>query len=74
MSSAEKAYGALKGLILMNERFDALDGKIKGLSDDLASLARSHSDLGQRVAQMEGYLRGRSDQAATQAANLRIEE
>lgn len=72
-SGAEKAYGLLKSVLLMNERFDSLDGKIGDLSQDLSALAHSHADLGQRVAQIEGYMRGRADQAAAQASVPRIE-
>lgn len=58
MSSAEKAYGAIKNIILMNERFDAIQAELRGLSTELADLARSHSDLGQRVSRIEGFIDG----------------
>lgn len=70
MSGTEKAFGLLKTWMLVNERFDAIDGKLKDLSGDLTALGRSHADLGQRVAVIEGYIRGRADQAAMQAPRI----
>ncbi len=58
MSGTEKAFGLLKTWMLVNERFDALDGKLKNLGSDVAALARSHADLGQRVARIEGMIEG----------------
>lgn len=70
MSGAEKAFGLLKTVLLVNERFDAVDDKLKDLSGDLATLGRSHAELGQRVAVIEGYLRGRADQAAARTPRI----
>lgn len=70
MSGTEKAFGLLKTVLLVNERFDAIDGKLKDLGGDLAALGRSHAELGQRVAVMEGYIRGRADQAAMQTPRI----
>lgn len=67
MSSAEKAFGVIKSVVLIHERFDGLDEKVKMLALDLADLSRSHAELAQKVATLDGYLRGRADQAATQA-------
>ncbi len=67
MSSAEKAFSVIKTAMLMQERFEALDRKTNRLADDLADLAKEQAKLAERVAVMEGYLRGRADQAATQA-------
>ena len=67
MSGTEKAYGVIKGFLLMNERFDALEERVKSNARELADLSKSHSELAQRVAAIEGYVRGRSDQAAAQA-------
>lgn len=58
MSGTEKAFGLLKTWMLVNERFDALDGKLKDLGSDVAALARSHADLAQRVARIEGMIEG----------------
>ena len=52
--------------MLMHERFDGLDRRINRLDGDLTDLSRSHAELAQRVAKIEGYIRGRSDQAAAQ--------
>ena len=57
MSTFEKGYGLLKSLMLMRERFDGLERRIATVSDDLSALARSHARLGERVADIEGYLR-----------------
>lgn len=57
MSTFEKGYGVLKSLMLMGERFDGLDRRIATVSTDLASLAQSHARIGERVADIEGYLR-----------------
>ena len=67
MSSTEKIFGVVKSVMLMHERFDGLDRKINRLDGDLTDLSRSHAELAQRVAKIEGYIRGRSDQAAAQA-------
>ncbi len=57
MSTFDRAYGALKAVMLTNERFDRIASELKALSNDLGKLASSHADLGQRVADIEGYLR-----------------
>ena len=67
MSSTEKIFGVVKSVMLMHERFDGLDRRINRLDGDLTDLSRSHAELAQRVAKIEGYIRGRSDQAAAQA-------
>jgi hypothetical protein len=67
MSAFDRIYSGLKAVMLMDERFDRIDSELRGLSQDFSGLAASHADLAQRVAAIEGYIRGRSDQAATQA-------
>jgi hypothetical protein len=67
VSGTEKAFGIVKSIMLMHERFDGLDKRINRLEGDLTDLSRSHVELAQRVAVIEGYIRGRSDQAAAQA-------
>jgi predicted methyltransferase len=66
MSNTEKVFGAVKAIMLMQERFDGIDKKILRLEDDLSDVGKSHSELAQRVAVIEGYIRGRADQAAMQ--------
>ena len=66
MKGTEKAFGIVKSIILMHERFDALDERIKRVDNDLTDLSRSHADLAQEVAELRGYFRGRTDQAAIQ--------
>ncbi len=58
MSSTEKVFGIVKSVILMHERFDGLDERIRRLDGDLTNLSRSHSDLAQRVARIEGVMEG----------------
>lgn len=58
MSSAERVLGVVKSVMLMQERFDGLDERIKRLDGDLTKLSRSHSDLAQRVARIEGVMEG----------------
>ena len=58
MSSTEKILGIVKSVMLMHERFDGLDDRIKRLDGDLTNLSRSHSDLAQRVARIEGVMEG----------------
>ena len=57
MSAGEKAFGLFKTIMLVTERFDALDEKMKAIGSDQSALARSHADLSLRVAEIEGYLR-----------------
>ena len=58
MSSAEKAIGIIKAVFTFQEKIDALDHDIGALSDRLTRLAESHVALRDRVAQIEGYLKG----------------
>lgn len=58
MSSTEKIFGVVKSVMLMHERFDGLDERIKRLDGDLTNLSRSHSDLAQRLARIEGVMEG----------------
>lgn len=67
MSGTEKAFGVIKGFLLMNERFDALEERFRSNAREMAELSKSHAELAQRVAVIEGYIRGRADQAAAQA-------
>ena len=57
MSAFDRVYGGLKTMMLMEERFTRIDARLSGLGDEVAALARSHAELGQRVADIEGYLR-----------------
>ena len=70
MSSTEKAFGILKSVILMHERFDGLDDRIKRLDGDLTNLSRSHSDLAQRVARIEGVMEGYARASAPRKLKL----
>jgi predicted methyltransferase len=54
MSGTEKVFGAVKAIMLMQERFDGIDQKILRQEDDLTALSRSHAELAQRVSSIEG--------------------
>lgn len=58
MSGVDRAYGLIKSVMLMGERFDAIDRTIEALSGDLSDLGKSHSELAQRVARIEGVMEG----------------
>lgn len=58
MSTADRVYSGLKAIMLMNERFDRVDERIKELGTDLVSLSGSHAELAQRVARIEGVMEG----------------
>ena len=73
MSAAEKAFGIIKSVVTFQERFDSLEGNLAELGARVAKLADSHSALRDRVSAIEGYLRGRADQAAYQSSLPRIE-
>jgi hypothetical protein len=68
MSSFDRVYSGLKAVMMMNERFDRIDGQLSALGDDLELLSASHVDLAHRVATIEGYWRGRADEAARTAS------
>jgi hypothetical protein len=66
MSTVDRIYKGLKAVMLMDERFDRIDGQLRGLGEDFGKLAASHAELAQKVAALDGYMRGRADQAAIQ--------
>jgi hypothetical protein len=70
VSSTEKVFGIVKSVILMHERFDGLDDRIKRLDGDLTDLSRSHSDLAQRVARIEGVMEGYARASTPQKLKL----
>ena len=72
MSAAEKAFGIIKSVITFQERFDSLEVGLSELGRRVAKLAESHAALRDRVSTIEGYLRGRADQAAAQSNRPRI--
>ncbi|MBW8785848.1 MAG: hypothetical protein JF593_14650 [Novosphingobium sp.] len=63
MSSFDRIYSGLKAVMLMNDRFDRVDKELSALGDDLELLSRSHVELAQRVASIEGFLHGRASRA-----------
>ena len=65
MSASEKVFGALKTVLTLKEQLDSLGKDLSNLNAGLARLAEAHGDLRDRVSTIEGYLRGRSESAAT---------
>lgn len=57
MSAFDRAYSAIKTVMLSNERFDRVEGELKELNGDISALAGSHADLAEKVAEIEGYLK-----------------
>ena len=58
MSAAEKAVGVVKSVLLFREMLDGIKGELLDLRSDLTALSRDHADLAERVAHIEGVLRG----------------
>ncbi len=73
MSTTDKIIGGVKAVMLMQERFDGVDERIKRLDRDLSDLAESHSKLAQRVARIEGFVEGAAA-GARQPQQRRIED
>jgi hypothetical protein len=73
MRAFDRIYQGIKAVMLMNERFDRIDAQLRGLGDDIGKLTASHVELAQRVAAIEGYIRGRADEANTATQPPRIE-
>ena len=65
MSTSEKAFGLIKAILTYQDRMDGLEKKLASLSEGMTRLADSHVALRDRVSTIEGYLRGRSEAAAT---------
>jgi len=65
VSTSEKAFGLIKAILTYQDRMDGLEKKLASLSEGMTRLADSHVALRDRVSTIEGYLRGRSEAAAT---------
>ena len=66
MSATERAVGVVKSVLLFRETLDRLQAQLGDLRSDLKALSVDHAGLVARVATIEGYIRGRTDQAAMQ--------
>ena len=66
MSATDRAVGVVKSVLLFRETLDRLQAQLGDLRSDMKALAGGHAELAQRVAVIEGYIRGRADQAALQ--------
>lgn len=58
MSVTEKAFNAIKSIILFEQRIDAFEEKLGSLGDRVARLADSHASLRDRVSRIEGVIEG----------------
>ena len=74
MSAGEKAFAVIKTAFTFQERMDRIGDSIEAVAGDLARLSEAHANLRDRVSVIEGYLRGRSDQTATQTASRLIDK
>ncbi len=72
MSNFERGWGALKSLMLMNDRFDMIDRRIETISDDLKALGEAHVVHAERIAQIEGFLKAATGQPYTSGSVPRI--
>jgi hypothetical protein len=72
VSGVDRAYGLIKSVMLMGERFDAIDRTIEGLSGDLSDLGKSHAELAQRVARIEGVMEGYARASASSKPARRL--
>ena len=73
MSAADKAFSAIKSLMLHQERMDGVEEKLAHLSDRLARLTDSHISLRERVVNIEAFLRATSGQPFSGPTQPRIE-
>ncbi|MCY7398522.1 MAG: hypothetical protein LH466_06775 [Sphingomonas bacterium] len=74
MSTSDKAFALIKTAFTFQERMDRMGNSLEDVANDLARLSEAHANLRDRVSKIEGYLRGRSDQAAAQGEHRLIEE
>ena len=74
MSAADKAFGAIKSLMLHQERMDGVEEKLAQLGDRLARLSDSHVHLRERVVAIETFLRTAGGQPFTPPSQPRIEQ
>lgn len=58
MSATDKGFGLLRAIFSYEERLKGIDKEIALLAASVSQLARSHADLSDRVARMEGFLEG----------------
>ncbi|HEX8225082.1 MAG TPA: hypothetical protein VF605_14785 [Allosphingosinicella sp.] len=72
MSAFGDAMKAVREVLLLQSRVDALQQSLAGQATDLKGLSQMVIDVDRRVAQIEGYIRGRADEAAAQSEVPRI--
>jgi hypothetical protein len=72
VSNFERGWGALKSLMLMNDRFDAIDKRIEAIGDDLKALGEGHAAHAERIAQIEGFLKAATGQPYTSGSVPRL--
>ena len=65
MSSLGDAFAALKNVMLLHERIEAVQKDVERLSDDLKGLNRYAVEIDRRVARIEGVMEGYQRASAT---------
>jgi hypothetical protein len=58
VSLFDKVLGTVRSTMLMNEQLNGVRAELKDLAGDVATLSRSHAQLAQRVARLEGFIEG----------------
>ena len=58
MSASEKAFGLIKTVFTIQERFDSLQDSLSELVQRVSKLADSHAALRDRVSRIEGIIEG----------------
>ncbi len=58
MSGLGEAFLALKNVMLLHERVEALKKELEGLADGQKDLNRSVADIDRRLARLEGFIQG----------------
>ena len=68
MSASEKAFGLIKTVFTIQERFDSLQDSLSELAQRVSKLADSHAALRDRVSRIEGIIEGVGMAGATARA------
>lgn len=58
MSGLGEAFLALKNVMLLHERVEALQKELEGLATGQKDLNRSVTDIDRRLARLEGFIEG----------------
>ena len=74
MSGLGEAFLALKNVMLLHERVDALQKELEGLASGQRDMNRSVVDIDRRLARLEGFIEGAAAASKRTAGLPRIEE